>query len=102
MNVREKKSFLHVIPPMSREKYIKPVEVEEKFVKGDEEDAAYEKPSPFLPIGTPLNTSYLKLGEMLNVRPDILITPSVLQGTVKVRQLTLWFNYILENLLTCG
>ena len=31
-----------------------------------------------------LDTSYLKLGEMLNVRPDILITPSVLQGTVKV------------------
>jgi DNA polymerase alpha subunit B len=34
-----------------------------------------------------LDTSYLKLGEMLNVRPDILITPSVLQGTVKVSYL---------------
>ena len=83
-NVLEQRSFLPVFPPMSRDKYIKPVEVEGKLVKGQEEDAADEEPSPFLPVGTPLDTSYLKLGEMLNVRPDILITPSVLQGTVKV------------------
>ena len=83
-NVLEQRSFLPVFPPMSRDKYIKPVEVEGKLVKGKEEDAADEEPSPFLPVGTPLDTSYLKLGEMLNVRPDILITPSVLQGTVKV------------------
>ena len=37
------------------------------------EDEAADEPSPFLPIGTPLDISYLKLGEMLNVRPDILI-----------------------------
>ena len=84
-NVLEQRSFLPVFPPMSREKYIKPVAVEEKFVKLQEgEDVAGDEPNPFLPIGTPLDTSYLKLGEMLNVRPDILLTPSALQGTVKV------------------
>ncbi|UPX14756.1 DNA-directed DNA polymerase alpha subunit pol12 [Ascochyta rabiei] len=84
-NVLEQRSFLPIFPPTNREKYLKPVEVEEKLIKGEEgEDVADDEPSPFLPIGTPLDTSYLKLGEMLNVRPDILITPSVLQGTVKV------------------
>lgn len=62
-----------------------PVEVEGKLVKDGDEDGEQEEPSPFLPIGTPLDISYLKLGEMLNVRPDILISPSALQGTVKVR-----------------
>lgn len=88
-NVLEQRSFLPVFPPMSRAKYIQPVEVEEKLVNGgaaaENEDAPQDEPSPFLPIGTPLDISYLKLGEMLNVRPDILISPSALQGTVKVR-----------------
>lgn len=83
-NVLEQRSFLPVFPPLGREKWIRPVEVEDKLVKSEEQDAADEEPSPFLPIGTPLDISYLKLGEMLNVRPDILITPSALQGTVKV------------------
>jgi DNA polymerase alpha subunit B len=48
-----------------------------------------------LPLGTMLDTSYLKLGEMLNVRPDILITPSVLQGTVKVRSM-------IANVMSCS
>lgn len=34
--------------------------------------------------GMPLDVSYLKLGEWLNVRPDILITPSVLPPFAKV------------------
>ena len=52
--------------------------------KEGEEAVEEQTPSPFLPLGTMLDTSYLKLGEMLNVRPDVLITPSVLPGTVKV------------------
>jgi DNA polymerase alpha subunit B len=89
-NVIEQRSFLPLFPPMAREKIVPPpASVEEKVYKNGEtrEGQVAEEgqgPSPFLPLGTMLDTSYLKLGEMLNVRPDILITPSVLQGTVKV------------------
>ena len=34
--------------------------------------------------GMPMDTSYLKLGEWLNVRPDLLVTPSVLPPFAKV------------------
>ena len=37
-----------------------------------------------LPTGMPLDISYLKLGEWLNVRPDIAITPSALSPFAKV------------------
>lgn len=37
-------------------------------------------------IGMPLDVSYLKLGEWLNVRPDMLITPSALSPFAKVRR----------------
>lgn len=90
-NVIEQRSFLPLFPPTAREKFIAPAPVEEKLFKngaakegeegGGDED---QGPGPFLPLGTLLDTSYLKLGEMLNVRPDVLITPSVLQGCVKV------------------
>jgi DNA polymerase alpha subunit B len=95
-NVIEQRSFLPLFPPMAREKIVPPpAGVEEKVFKNEKgggEEAKEEEedqgPSPFLPLGNMLDTSYLKLGEMLNVRPDILITPSVLQGTVKVNELT--------------
>jgi DNA polymerase alpha subunit B len=99
-NVIEQRSFLPVFPPTGREALMKPTPVEEKmFKKGDGADEVKEEkenveaeeeqgPSPFLPLGTMLDTSYLKLGEMLNVRPDVLISPSILQGTVKVSSLT--------------
>jgi DNA polymerase alpha subunit B len=93
-NVLEQRSFLPVFPPTGREKQqFMPAPIEEKLmkngaakseVKEGEEAEEEQVPSPFLPLGTMLDTSYLKLGEMLDVRPDILITPSVLQGTVKV------------------
>ncbi|KAF3042881.1 DNA-directed DNA polymerase alpha subunit pol12 [Didymella heteroderae] len=86
-NVLEQRSFLPVFPPTARGRGLQPVEVEEKLVKVDAEgegEEDEESSSPFLPIGTPLDISYLKLGEMLNVRPDLLISPSALQGTVKV------------------
>jgi DNA polymerase alpha subunit B len=93
-NVIEQRSFLPLFPPTGREKQpFQPAPIEEKVVKTNgerkegEEAEEEQTPSPFLPLGTMLDTSYLKLGEMLNVRPDILITPSVLQGTVKVHLL---------------
>ncbi|KAJ4372840.1 DNA-directed DNA polymerase alpha subunit pol12 [Didymella sp. IMI 355093] len=88
-NVLEQRSYLPVFPPTGRGKGIRPVEVEEKLADAVDDS---EEPSPFLPIGTPLDISYLKLGEMLNVRPDVLITPSALQGTVKVVESVLVIN----------
>lgn len=38
-----------------------------------------------LATGATVDTSYLKLGEWLNVRPDVLITPSALSPFAKVR-----------------
>ncbi len=96
-NVIEQRNFLPVFPPTGREKQLPPATVEEKVLRNGttnsastEDQTASEQTeedqerSPFLPLGTMLDPSYLKLGEMLNVRPDILIIPSVLQGTVKV------------------
>jgi len=102
-NVIEQRHFLPIFPPTAREKQLPPAPVEENLVKhtsGDdkqEEAGNDQRPSPFLPMGTMLDTSYLKLGEMLNVRPDILITPSVLQGTVKVRKLHHFSTFFLKQ-----
>ncbi|KAF2112890.1 DNA polymeras-like protein alpha/primase associated subunit [Lophiotrema nucula] len=93
-NVIEQRSFLPLFPPTGREKLGAPAPVEEKLLsnanarEGEEE----EGPSPFLPLGTMLDTSYLKLGEMLNVRPDVLVTPSVLAPCVKVVESVLVIN----------
>lgn len=81
-NVIEQRSFLPVFPPTAREKLFKPEAVEQNVVK--EEGGEDDELSPFLPTGTLVDTSYLKLGEMLSVRPDVLVTTSVLQGCVKV------------------
>ncbi|RAR07218.1 DNA polymerase alpha 70 kDa subunit [Stemphylium lycopersici] len=101
-NLIEQRSFLPLFPPTGRDKQqFMPAPIEEKVMKSGtasterkegEEAEEEQTPSPFLPLGTMLDTSYLKLGEMLNVRPDILITPSVLQGTVKVVESVLVIN----------
>ncbi|KAJ4356683.1 DNA-directed DNA polymerase alpha subunit pol12 [Didymosphaeria variabile] len=94
-NVLEQRSFLPLFPPTGREKMFAPAPVEaEVFKEGaaDGETGEEQGPSPFLPLGTMVDTSYLKLGEMLNVRPDVLITPSVLQGFVKVVESVLVIN----------
>lgn len=44
-------------------------------------------PDSMLPIGGMVDVSYLKLGDWWNVRPDILITPSILPPFVKVSAL---------------
>lgn len=94
-NIIEQRSFLPVFPPTAREKMGAPAPVPETVYKNGSPDGETTEteqdagPSPFLPLGTMLDTSYLKLGEMLSVRPDILITPSVLQGCIKVCSLIL-------------
>lgn len=87
-NVIEQRSFLPIFPPTGREKLGAPAPVQQTPFKAESGNAEGEEgeegPSPVLPLGTMLDTSYLKLGEMLNIRPDVLVTPSVLQGCVKV------------------
>ncbi|CBX96702.1 hypothetical protein IAQ61_005437 [Plenodomus lingam] len=98
-NLLEQRNFLPVFPPTARQKQqLAPTPVDAKPFKPSttataaDEDPDDDSPSPFLPLGTMLDTSYLKLADMLNVRPDILITPSVLQGTVKVVESVLVVN----------
>ena len=62
----EQRHFFPLFPPTSREGLPKP---------GIENGVA---------TGSMLDIGYLKLGEWLNVRPDILITPSLLPPFVKV------------------
>jgi DNA polymerase alpha subunit B len=45
-----------------------------------------------IPAGAMLDLSYLKLGEMLNVRPDLLIIPSLLPPFAKVREEATFYN----------
>ncbi|ORY19544.1 DNA polymerase alpha 70 kDa subunit [Clohesyomyces aquaticus] len=95
-NVIAQRSFLPVCPPTAREKLVPVAPVEEKVWKGEDEGAEIgiddAGPEPYLPLGTMLDTSYLKLGELLNVRPDVLITPSVLNPCVKVVESVLVIN----------
>ncbi len=60
-------------------------EVEETATQAaNDEDEEAAKPLEHLPMGAMLDISYLKLGEWPNVRPDVLITPSVLTPFAKV------------------
>ncbi|KAI5924250.1 DNA polymerase subunit alpha B [Camillea tinctor] len=45
-----------------------------------------------LPTGAALDTSYLRLGEMVNVRPDVIIAPSALPPFAKVVESVLVIN----------
>ncbi|KAF2468910.1 DNA polymerase alpha 70 kDa subunit [Lindgomyces ingoldianus] len=93
-NVIAQRSFLPVFPPTARDRLALVAGVEEKVVdgKGGEGGEETNGPTPFLPLGTMVDTSYLKLGEILNVRPDVLITPSVLNPCVKVVESVLVIN----------
>jgi DNA polymerase alpha subunit B len=59
----EQRHFFPVFPPIIRQQ-----------AEGEE----------FAPLGPSLDVSYLKLGEFLNVNPDVLITPSSLPPFAKV------------------
>lgn len=43
-----------------------------------------------VPVGAMLDTSFLKLGDMINVRPDMLVIPSSLPPFAKVRYVSLF------------
>ena len=52
------------------------------------------------PTGACLDIGYLKLGEWLNVRPDVLVLPSILTPSVKVRRVVIAMFHICRP-LTC-
>ncbi len=62
----EQRSFFPLFPPMDRENLPRT-----GTMSGN-------------PAGAMLDTSYLKLGEMINIRPDVLIMPSALPPFAKV------------------
>ncbi|PNS19273.1 hypothetical protein CAC42_2450 [Sphaceloma murrayae] len=76
-NLVEQRHFFPVFPPLDPEKLPRPsaYRVETEGLTEDNKTAA---------TGASLDTSYLKLGEWLHVRPDLLITPSVLTPFAKV------------------
>jgi len=73
-HVIQQRHFFPLFPPVSREHLPK---------------AATEEG---LATGMPLDISYLKLGEWLNVRPDVLILPSALTPFAKVVESVLVVN----------
>ncbi|KAI0840298.1 DNA polymerase alpha, subunit B [Hypoxylon sp. FL0890] len=70
----EQRHFFPVFPPVDRQ----------KLPKAGTADG--------LPTGAMLDTSYLKLGEMMNVRPDVMILPSALPPFAKVVESVLIIN----------
>ncbi|RKF55810.1 DNA polymerase alpha subunit B [Erysiphe neolycopersici] len=70
----EQRSFFPVFPPIDKENFPKP----------ESWDG--------VPIGAMLDTSFLKLGEIINFRPDVLIIPSTLPPFAKVVENVLVIN----------
>lgn len=75
------RSYCPVFPPTARE--VLPGLEGVDNVKG-EDDGEDGEEGKWLPMGAMLDTSYLKLAEWLNVRPDVLVLPSVLTPFAKV------------------
>ncbi|KXL44844.1 hypothetical protein M433DRAFT_108778 [Acidomyces richmondensis BFW] len=75
-HVIEQRHFFPVFPPQARENMAKPAAIpgEVPEIGGEER----------LAIGASLDLGYMKLGEWITVKPDILILPSVLSPFVKV------------------
>ncbi|KAI0379860.1 DNA polymerase alpha, subunit B [Hypomontagnella monticulosa] len=70
----EQRHYFPIFPPLDRQ----------KLPKAGTADG--------LPIGAMLDTSYLKLGEMVNVRPDVMMMPSALPPFAKVVESVLVLN----------
>ncbi|KAL9109860.1 MAG: hypothetical protein Q9227_005563 [Pyrenula ochraceoflavens] len=71
----EQRHFFPLFPPNNREKLLKPGGEQEK-----------------LATGASLDLSYMKLGEFISARPDVLVTPSALPPFVKVVESVLVIN----------
>ncbi|GAM90586.1 hypothetical protein ANO11243_086310 [Dothideomycetidae sp. 11243] len=74
----QQRHFFPVFPPLDPEKLPRPTTYKV------EPDRVDEEPERAIATGACLDTSYLKLGEWLHVRPDLLITPSALTPFAKV------------------
>ncbi|KAH6680493.1 DNA polymerase alpha subunit B N-terminal-domain-containing protein [Halenospora varia] len=70
----EQRNFFPLFPPVDRE----------ALPRAGTEDGR--------PMGAVLDTSFLKLGEMVNVRPDVLVVPSALPPFAKVVESVLVIN----------
>ncbi|GAP89080.1 putative DNA polymerase alpha subunit B [Rosellinia necatrix] len=70
----EQRHYFPVFPPVDRSKLLK---------AGTEEG---------IPTGATLDTSYLKLGEMVEVRPDVVVIPSSLPAFARVVESVLVIN----------
>lgn len=76
-HVIEQRHFFPVFPAQGRENLPKPAPI-----AGEVADPGQEAR---MPIGASLDIGFLKLGEWLNVRPDVLLLPSSLTPFAKVR-----------------
>ena len=76
--VIEQRHYFPLFPPVGRESLPKPSAVAGEQVDGGAEEQLR------LPVGASLDLGYYKLGEWLNVRPDVLILPSALNPFAKV------------------
>ncbi|KAF2429779.1 DNA polymerase alpha 70 kDa subunit [Tothia fuscella] len=74
----EQRHFFPVFPPADRSAVA--------LVEGEEDKVS------FLPMGASLDVSYLKLGEMMTARPDVLIVPSGLNYFIKVVESVISIN----------
>ena len=74
-SIVDQRHYFPVFPPQAPENLAKPT-----AVSGEAASEADQR----LTVGASLDLGYLKLGEWLNVRPDILILPSVLSPFAKV------------------
>ncbi|KAI0024409.1 DNA polymerase subunit alpha B [Xylariomycetidae sp. FL0641] len=72
----EQRHYFPVFPPLDRSR------LPRVGVPGDDQ----------LPLGQVLDTSYLKLGEMVNVRPDVVVVPSALPPFARVVESVLVIN----------
>lgn len=75
--VIEQRHYFPLFPPVGRDSLPRPSAVPGEQVDGGAEELR-------MPVGASLDLGYYKLGEWLNVRPDILILPSALNPFAKV------------------
>ena len=92
--VIEQRHFFPVFPPQAREDLGKPAPVPGEVADGSGEER--------LAVGASLDISYLKLAEWINVRPDVLVLPSVLNPFAKVRYPSPSLNVRFANILAAG
>lgn len=76
-HVIEQRHFFPVFPAQGQESLPKPAPIPDEVADPGQEAR--------LPVGASLDIGFLKLGEWLNVRPDVLLLPSTLTPFAKVR-----------------